>query len=35
LSLESDKIEEKVDPNYNVVLKNFYNPDFELASFDK
>jgi len=35
LSLESDKIEEKIDPNYNIVLKNFYNPNFELSSFDR
>jgi hypothetical protein len=35
LSLESDKLEEKIDPNYNIVLKDFYNSDFELASFDR
>ena len=35
LSLESDKLEEKIEPNYNIVLKDFYNSDFELASFDR
>jgi ABC-type glycerol-3-phosphate transport system substrate-binding protein len=35
LSLESDILEEKINPEYNVVLENFHNPDFELSSFDK
>jgi hypothetical protein len=35
LSLESDKLEEKISEDYNVVLKDFYNPDYELSSFDK
>lgn len=35
LSLESDKLEEKISPNYNIVLADFYNPDYELWSFDK
>lgn len=35
LSLESDKLEEKINKKYNVVLKDFYNNDFELASFDR
>jgi hypothetical protein len=33
--LESDKLEEKINKKYNVVLKDFYNNDFELASFDR
>lgn len=35
LSLESDKLEEKINKKYNVVLKDFYNNDFELSSFDR
>lgn len=35
LSLESEKLEEKIHKDYNVVLKDFYNDDFELSSFDK
>jgi hypothetical protein len=28
-------MEEKIHPEYNVVLENFYNPNFILSSFDK
>lgn len=35
LSLESDKLEQKINPNYNMVLSDFYNPDYELSSFNK
>lgn len=35
LSLESDKLEEKIHENYNIILDNFFNPDYDLSSFDK
>lgn len=35
LSLESDKLEEKVNSAYNIVLWNFYSSDYDLSSFDK
>ena len=35
LSLESDKLEEKIHGDYKVVLKDFYNNDYLLSSFDK
>ena len=35
LSLESDKLEEKISDKYNVVLGDFFNSDYELSSFDK
>ena len=35
LSLESDKLDEKISDNFNIVLKDFYNNDYELSSFDK
>jgi len=35
LSLESDKLDSKINPNYNIVLKDFLNIDSELSSFDK
>lgn len=35
LSLESDRAGEKIHPDYNVVLKNFYVTDGGLSSFDK
>lgn len=35
LSLESEKREEKIHPDYNIVLRDFHNTDFELSSFDK
>lgn len=35
LWLESDFLEEKVSDDFNVVLWDFYDPMFELSSFDK
>jgi len=35
LSLESDKLEEKISDKFNIVLWDFYNEDYELSSFDK
>ena len=35
LSLESDRLEEKIHIDYNVILNDFYSSDYELASFDK
>jgi len=35
LSLESNKLDEKIDDNYNIVLNDFYSNDHELSSFDK
>ncbi len=35
MSLESDKLEEKIHPKYNIVLNDFFNPDYELWSFNK
>ena len=35
LSLESDKLEEKIHNNYNVILNDFYSSDYALSSFDK
>ncbi len=35
LSLESDKLDEKISDKYNVVLWDFFNSDYELSSFDK
>jgi hypothetical protein len=35
LSLESDKLEEKIHPNYNITLNDFFSDDYELWSFDK
>jgi hypothetical protein len=35
LSLESDKLDQKINPNYNIVLSDFYNSDYELSSFNK
>lgn len=35
LSLESEKFEQKIDPDFNVILKDFYNESKELSSFDR
>ncbi len=35
LSLESDKLDKKIDAKYNIALKDFYSEDYELSSFDK
>lgn len=35
MSLESDRLDEKIHKNFNVVLSDFYNPDYELSSFNK
>jgi len=35
LSLESEKMEQKIDPDFTVILRDFYNEWSELASFDK
>ena len=35
LSLESDKLEEKINSSYNIVLWDFYDSDYLLWSFDK
>lgn len=35
LSLESDKIWEKISDKYNIVLWDFINDQYELSSFDK
>ena len=35
LSLESDKLEEKISPSYNIILKDFFDNNYELWSFDK
>lgn len=35
LSLEADRSEEKIHPDYNIVIKNFYSDTKELSSFDK
>lgn len=35
LSLESDKLEEKIHDDYNIILWNFFSSDYELSSFDK
>ena len=35
LSLESDKLEEKIHPNFNIILNDFYNSEYELSSFNK
>ncbi len=34
-SLESDKLNEKIHPDYNIILDDFFNPDYDLWSFDK
>ncbi|MDD3646323.1 MAG: ABC transporter substrate-binding protein [Candidatus Gracilibacteria bacterium] len=35
LSLESEKLDQKIDPDFNVILRDFYNDSYELSSFDK
>lgn len=35
LSLESDKLQEKINDDYNIILWNFLSSDYELSSFDK
>ncbi|MDD3144955.1 MAG: ABC transporter substrate-binding protein [Candidatus Gracilibacteria bacterium] len=35
LSLESDKLQQKIDPDYTVILGDFYNEEYEIGSFDK
>jgi ABC-type glycerol-3-phosphate transport system substrate-binding protein len=35
LSLESDKLEEKISDKYNIILWDFFNSDYELSSFNK
>lgn len=35
LSLESDKLQQKIDPDYTVILWDFYNDEYEIWSFDK
>ena len=35
LSLESDLLQTKVDPDFNIVLWDFLNDDYLLSSFDK
>ena len=35
LSLESDKLEEKIHKKYKIVLKNFFNNNYLLSSFDR
>ena len=35
ISLEDDMLEEKIDDNYNVVYKDFYDRDSLLVSFNK
>ena len=35
LSLESDKLEQKINPLYNIILKDFYIFYFELWGFDR
>jgi len=35
LSLESDKLEEKIHEDYNLVLWDFYSADYDFGSFDK
>jgi hypothetical protein len=34
-SLEETKLNEKIDPDFNIVLGDFYNESFDLSSFDK
>jgi ABC-type glycerol-3-phosphate transport system substrate-binding protein len=35
VKLEEKRLGEKISPNFNIVLKDFYNPDFIFSSFDK
>ncbi|MDD2871388.1 MAG: ABC transporter substrate-binding protein [Candidatus Gracilibacteria bacterium] len=35
LSLESDKLKEKIDEGYNIILDDFYDDSYEMSSFDK
>lgn len=35
LSLESDRWDEKISDDFNIILNNFYNPESQLTSFDK
>lgn len=35
LSLESEKLDEKIHKDFNIVLNDFYNDDYEFSSFDK
>lgn len=35
LSLESDKLEDKIHPDYNIILNDFFSSEYELSSFDK
>lgn len=35
LSLESDKLEDKIDEDFNLVLWDFFNNEYNLSSFDK
>jgi len=35
LSLESDELDKKITEDYNIILWDFFNPDYELSSFDK
>lgn len=35
LWLESDKLEQKIHEDFNIILWNFYSSDHELSSFDK
>lgn len=35
LSLESEKLDKKINEEYNVVLNDFFNSNYELSSFDK
>lgn len=35
LSLESEKLDSKIHDDFNIVLNDFYNNDYELSSFDK
>jgi hypothetical protein len=35
LSLEEDRLVQKIDPDYNVLLGDFFDDNFEHSSFDK
>lgn len=35
VKLEEKKLDEKINPNFNIVWRDFYNPDFIFSSFDK
>ncbi len=35
LSLENEAKNQKIDDDYNIVIWDFYNPNYELTSFDK